>query len=783
MWMLLAVLLLGSVVSGHKIAAERTESDPGCTRLTDEVGTTILNCSWQGLISLPAVSPGHLVHTLDLSHNNLHKLHNSSFHPYPNLTQLILSSDNIMRIEVETFSSLKGLRKVDLSYNSLIFIHPNIFLQNTKLETLSLQGNPLHTLHTPFLIAMSLQSLDLSYCRLSHFSTDSLSGLPELKNLNLRHNSLQQLSMNSASALSSLQLAGNPWQCDCHFHALLMWISANQMIDSDIGTDNTVQCWQGDELRDLINKQDQDSICIKEVTGLPIRQEIAPDLAAIGNDRDDNELDKNSYSPSSAIIEDDAWMYVDDNGEILNNDDEYSEELYEDSYFLYAGEVPGLSHQNYTGLSLNVTTKFGDEISGNHKVSNSTIQLSEVHDFIPEDTDANFYDEFDGEYRDLEELDDDSISLLSAKIPSLDNKDEMDLNLTVNMNVEGNNNEVNRTDETRDPVKFSSINNDFVHEDTAAGFYEYDLYGEYQDYEELDKDSDPPSSAENPALKHKDDNIIADVHYSMESSDLQDPNITNEIRDSAIAISSQNNDFIMDHNAAHNSTQITSNSTLASNNKDDFLNNSHSYDYTCIFCDDHAVPSAEIPSLKYDDYEFSDTFIVLENAKPEETARKDDTADSAIQFLNLHDDLSPEDIADQFISNFYDTDSQEVSTGNKRILSAAANFQDLTYEDNFDIFNLIVTSFKDFYSETDAQEDKTVMNQINDKSQNETNLKSYTFIRFMIVAGILTIVVFALVMIFYCITSLYATPTFPMRVLVYKKMERSESKEHLLQNV
>lgn len=781
MWMLFAVLLLGSVVSGHKIAAERTYSDSGCTRLTDEFGIMILNCSWQDLITVPAISPGQLVHTLDLSHNSLHKLHNSSFHLYPNLTQLILSFDNITRIEVETFSSLKALRKVDLSYNSLIFIHPNIFPQNKNLEMLSLQGNPLHTLHTlrtPFLIAMSLQSLDLSHCHLSHFSTDSLSGLPELKNLDLRHNSLQQLSLNNAPEFSSLQLAGNHWQCDCHFHALLMWISANQMMDSDIRTDKTVQCWQGDELRDLINKQDQDSICIREVTGLPIREKITPDLAVIVSDKDDSKLDKNSYLPSSAINEDDVWMYVDDNGEILYTDDEYSEELNENSYFLYAGGVPGLSHQEYAGLSLNVTTKVGDEISGNHKVANYTIQFSKVHDFIPEDTDVSFYDEFNS---DSEELGHDSISLLSAEIPSLDDKDDMDLNLSVNMNVGDNNNVVNRTDETGDPVKFSSINDDFIQEDTEAGFYEYELYGEYQDYEESDKDIDPPSSAENPGLKHKDDNIFADVHYSMESSDLHDPNITNKIRDSNIDISSQNNDFIMDDNAAHNNSQIMSNLSLADNNKDDTLNNSRSYDYTCIFCDDHAVPAAEIPSLKYDDYEFSDTFIILENVKPEETAGKDEAADSAIQLLNFHDDLSPEVIADQFVFNLDDTISQEVD--NNEILSAAANFQDLTDEDNFDIYNLIASSFKDFYSKTDAQVHKTLMNRINDKSQNETNLKIHTFLRFMIVAGIVAIFVFALVMIFYCITSIRTTPAFPKHVLVCKKVERSESKEHLLQNV
>jgi hypothetical protein len=764
-WMLLDVLLLGSVVSGHKLAAERTESYPEYTSVTDELDIIILNCSWQSLVSVPVVSPGQLVHALDLSHNSLHKLHNGSFDPYPNLSELILSSDNITKIEAEIFSSLKALKKVDLSYNNLEFIHSNLFLENTKLQILSLQGNPLRTLHTPFLISVSLQSLDLSHCHLSYFSTDSLSSLPELKILNLSHNSLQQLLMNSISALSSLQLAGNPWQCDCHFRALLMWISHNQMVDSDIRTENTVQCWQGDELKDLINKQDQDDICVEEVTGLAVREKITPELADTDSDKD-NKLDENSYLSSSSIDEDDLWMYVDDNGEIINSpiDDEYPEEMDENSYFLYEGEVPGLSHQDYTDLSLNVTTKPGDETDGNQEVSNSTILLAKVHDFNLEDTDASFY----GGYRDSEELDNDSISFLSIETPDLDDEDDVDLNLTVNVNAGNDNKNVsNRTGETRDPV--------IILEDTEASVYEYDLYYEYQDYEELHKDSDPPSSSENPGLKQKDENVIADVHHSMGSSNFQDPDATNKTRVSTIDIKSQNNDFSMDSNSTYNSRQLTINSTSADNNKDDTLNNSHRYDYERIFYDDHAVPTTEIPSLKHDDYEFSDRVIIFGNVNSEETAGKDEAADSAIQFLNLHNDLSSEDIANQFVFNFDDTDFQEVT--NTKMLSAAVNFEEYD-RDDFVIYNLIA-SIKDFYSETDAQEH---VKQIRDKLQNETNLKNI-FIRLMIVAGVVTIFMFALLMLFYCFTNVCATPSFPMKLLVSKKMEKGESKEHLLQNV
>jgi len=783
MCLLLVALLLQSTVSSNRSVSESSEDNPMCRGISGESDIMMLDCSWQGLTSVPAISPGQLVHLLDISHNTLPKLHNGSFHPYPNLTHLILSSDSIATIEVNTFSILKALRIVDLSYNNLKFIHPNLFLHNTNLETLSLQGNPLYPLESrkPLLIAISLQSLDLSHCHLMQFSTQSLSGLPELKILDLRHNSLQQLSVNNMPALSSLQLAGNPWQCDCHFHSLLMLISANQMMHSDIRTDNTVQCWQRDELKNLTTMEDQNSIC-REVTGLTVSQNIISDLVATDSKKDEN-IHSKEENPEVEIKtwldddDDDDDDEDDDDDDVFGNYDDFwmsadSYQDYEDyekldknSALSSAAAVPSFVHQDYTGLNLTVSSKFEDnrnKVSRKDEITNSTIQLPRIlYNFIPEDTEVSFYDEFSSDYEDSEELYMDSFSLLSAEIPSSDHRDDMNLNLAVSVEVGDNHTEDSRRDEVTDStIQFPRINDEFIPEDTEGSFYEYEFYGEYQDSEELSKDSVSASEAEIPNLKHE----YADVRYILDNSDLQTSDIKNETTDSTTGFSIQNNGFI-----APDYSRLTSNSILTVNNKDNTLNSSRYFDYT--------FPATESPSEKYEDhYESVDEFIILENLNSEETIRKDDT-DSTILLPSTYDDYNPEDITDIFA---FVLDEELV---NNEISPSTTKFPNLIDEGNFNIHSLSVSFLKYLYSDADDQEHKTLISHINAKSPNEMDLSTYTIIKSLILAGMISVVMFVLVVTVYCITSVCFTPSRSMQMNVYEKLEETPSKERLLQNV
>jgi len=695
-WLFLVAVLLGSLVGSYGNDAKRSNSQTESRSLTDQPALDYLDFSSEGLMSVPVFSPGQMVHTLDLSHNNLHSLYNGNFYPYPNVTKLILSFDNIISIESKTFSNLQSLTEVDLSYNSLTFIHPSMFVLNTNLQALSLQGNPLYTFEsgTPFLIATSLRSLDLSHCHLLQFSTESLSGLPKLEILDLRQNNLQQLSLNNISALSSLKLTGNPWQCDCHFHDLLVWVSTNQMMDTDIKTDNTVQCWMGDKMRNLITKKDWDSICI-EATGLPTGHKILPELAVTSIKNDHAVLDKKSDSAFPANSKDDdgdVGMFEDDSQEIFIFDDDTSAEELDGDISHSAEELRNSFHQDYTGLNLNVSTKVGD----NHK------KLSIKHEVVSSS----------GEFEDFDKLDSDNISNLSAEIPSLDQEDS---DLTISMKIRHNRTAVNtRYDLIDSTIVFISAEDNFVPEDTDLGFYEYEFYGNFQDSEELHNDV---SVAEISVVDNEDHDTPVDVNYALENSNLQELQSKIKLPIFTTDFSSQGNDVIRDGIASDKNR------------------------------------------LK-----ISDTILT----------------DDIFQFQNMYDDFNSEDIGDTFASDFYDFDSVEVNK--YELLPDTIRFPDTIDEDNFDVDSLIASVLKGLNSASDVQEPETLMNQ-NDKPPNERHFKVYTVIKFLILAGIVLVVVFLLIMIFYCITNVHYTPAFCTQVFEYKKLKNSISENQLVQNV
>lgn len=753
-WLLLVAVLLGSLVRSYGSDAKRSNSQIESRSLTDQPAIHYLDFSWEGLMSVPVISPGELVHTLDLSHNNLHSLYNGNFYPYPNVKKLILSYDNITSIESKTFSNLQSLTQVDLSYNSLTFIHPSMFVLNTNLQALSLQGNPLYTFEsgTPFLIATSLRSLDLSHCNLLQFSTESLSGLPKLEMLDLRQNNLQQLSVNNISTLSSLKLTGNPWQCDCHFHDLLLWVSSNQIMDTDIKTDNTVQCWLGDKMRNLITKKDWDSICM-EATGLSTGHEIIPELAVTSSKNDYAVLDKKNDSTFPANNKDngDLWMFEDDSQEIFSSDyDNYFEELNSD-ISLSAEELRNSVHQDYTGLNLTVSTKVGD----NHK------KLSRKYEVI------NSSGEYSGEFEDFDKLDSDNISDLSAEIPSLNQEDS---DLTVSMKI----GDTRTADDLIDSVIVSiSAEDNFVPEDTDLGFYEFEFYGKFQDSEELHNDV---SVAEIPVVDNEDHNTPVDVNYALENSNLQELHSKIKLPISTTDFSSQGNDVIMDGIASDKNRVKISDTILADDIKNTTLNYSLDYDYDCILCDSYTIPATETQNPKHNnEYEFADPIVILEKV-----VRNAEDIDSSFQFQNMYDDFNSEDIGVPVAFDFNNVDSVEV---NKYELSPdTIRFPDTIDEDNFDVDSLIASVLKGLNSAADVQEHETLMNQ-NDKPPNERHLKVYTFVRFLILAGMVLVVVFLLIVIFYCITNVHYTPAFLTQVNEYKKLKNSISEDQLVQNV
>jgi hypothetical protein len=492
-------------------------------------------------------------------------------------------------------------------------------------------------------------------------------------------------------------------------------------------------------------------------------------------------LDKKSDSAFPAYNKEDdgdVWMFEDDNQEIFNFDyDSDSEELDAD-ISLSPGELQNSVHQDNTGLNLTVSTKVGDDhvkLSRKYEVINSsTYFLRSNNNLISELVYIDSY----GEYKDFGKLDSDNISNLSAEIPSSDQESD----LTVSMKIGDNHTAVNTIYLLDSVIVSISAEDNFVPEDTDLGFYEYKLYGEFQDSEELHNDV---SVAEIPVVDSKDHNTPADVNCTLENSNLQELHSKTKLPISITDFSSQNNDVIMDDIASDKNSLKISDNILTDDIKNVTFNYSldydYDYDYDCILCDSYANPATETQNLKHNnEYEFADPIVLLEKVNFKEVVRNAEDVDSSFQFQNIYVDFNSEDIGVPVAFDFDNLDSMEVNKYEPS--SDTIRFPDTIDVDNFDIDSLIASVLKDLNSAADVQEHETLMNQ-NYKPPNERYLKVYTIIRFLILAGMVLVVVFSLTVVFYCITNVHYTPAFPTQVNEYKKLKNSISENELVQNV
>ena len=216
-----------------------------------------LVCSSQGIAEIPQDPHMHMVRTLDLSTNMISSVGKGSFLHFSSVSTLYLSYNQIVEIHVDSFSSLKELRNIDLSYNDLETIHPDTFSRNPLLQVVSLAGNPLIQVNTqfPILISSSLRSLDLSSCYLETIHPATFGKLPNLRILDVSSNDLQELSVESLSGLKELRIVevqSNPLICNDGAERLVKWLRS---LRDDIPVHRLVSCV---EHRTLGRDQEQD---------------------------------------------------------------------------------------------------------------------------------------------------------------------------------------------------------------------------------------------------------------------------------------------------------------------------------------------------------------------------------------------------------------------------------------------------------------------------------------------------------------------------------------------
>ncbi|XP_052002718.1 trophoblast glycoprotein-like [Xyrauchen texanus] len=225
---------------------------------------TTINCVNQDLRSIPQDLPENIT-TLNISGNNIMTLNNTSFpRPLGHLTTLYVSGSQVEQLDSVVFDNLPSLRLLDLSNNRIMHFNIEAFPQDNKVEVLNLSRSLYNHSYVSIFANLFKHSLpkvshlDLSNNDLVLLPEDMFTGLLDLKILDLRNNSLVEISSGSfqnralkeldlrdnafkvlpnstlaeLSSIPDLQvsLAGNPWRCDCNIEDMLIWLKRHDVV-------------------------------------------------------------------------------------------------------------------------------------------------------------------------------------------------------------------------------------------------------------------------------------------------------------------------------------------------------------------------------------------------------------------------------------------------------------------------------------------------------------------------------------------------------------------------
>lgn len=184
-----------------------------------------------------------LLTDLYLSGNELKYVDAMAFDSLPNLVQLDLSNNRIVNFSKKAFPDDNKLQLLNLSrcfhnhstvYGILEFLRSDKLNQLTALD---LSNNDLVVLPDGLLNSLSsLVSLSLQNSSIITILNGTLK-VPPLRDLNLRNNNLRDLPPTTRADFSlklglRVQLAENPWRCDCFFDETLMWLkNSTEVID------------------------------------------------------------------------------------------------------------------------------------------------------------------------------------------------------------------------------------------------------------------------------------------------------------------------------------------------------------------------------------------------------------------------------------------------------------------------------------------------------------------------------------------------------------------------
>ncbi|XP_078466690.1 leucine-rich repeat and transmembrane domain-containing protein 2 [Lampetra planeri] len=163
-----------------------------------------VDCAARGLSAVPSdLPPG--TRSLHLQLNGIAELPDGAFGAVaPSLELLDVSGNGLAALRADALLGLARLRELRLANNSLRALAPGVLRHS-----------------------LALRELDLSLNELPRLPRRLFYGLRNLSRLSLRRNRLAGVERDLVEplvGLRSLQVAGNPWRCDCYTAELRSWL-------------------------------------------------------------------------------------------------------------------------------------------------------------------------------------------------------------------------------------------------------------------------------------------------------------------------------------------------------------------------------------------------------------------------------------------------------------------------------------------------------------------------------------------------------------------------------
>ncbi|XP_066271224.1 uncharacterized protein [Branchiostoma lanceolatum] len=230
------------VLNDNNIAALSVDVFENLTKLEELfLGSNLLQ-QWP-----PEVFTGVPLRVLSVNFNRIRRLHSDLLAQLLNLTDLILSNNQIEDLRSggfqsptkwRVFSGLRNLRVLHLYSNDIRIISAGAFSDLSSLTDLRLDQNKITRLPEAVFANASFVSLLLGRNYLTALPAEVFSGCARLETLGLEHNNLTTLPPDVYTGLSELSTANlgfNPWMCDCRLQGLVRWINSSSLTDGDLG--------------------------------------------------------------------------------------------------------------------------------------------------------------------------------------------------------------------------------------------------------------------------------------------------------------------------------------------------------------------------------------------------------------------------------------------------------------------------------------------------------------------------------------------------------------------